>query len=436
MQYLIDIRTTSGIRLDVLENSTIEFNMGGITLLDMSHRTTTYTNQFNLPRTPTNDDVFGFSAVTQSLVKPVVNVYITKGLLQMQGTIKVTEFDTTYKCVFSQADPVYVQSLKSTFVESLLDGSIGPFASASDFIASICGTSNDYRVLFGDTSNIIASNADDSKNVCVKLSALISGIETACGVRFEGNLLTETLFTQSYLNISSAYFIDIAGNYSVLIPESTISASDLVAEIAKYFLKSIEFTGNVINFVDILTATPVQIDTLSIESKEMYTGLASTNKVNYTVNSLYTDLNYLGANIISEGTGTKDILKLNAYLPYYNGSRYVLATDTQSINKIIICQASNLVGNHNVTYKTTTATISTPAIMTFADLSTIFESVLQPVFTSTFILNAEGWMSAFDANAILTNRNILCPALGGRYWVETMAYDMVSGRCKLKLIRL
>lgn len=435
MQYLIDIRTTSGIRLDVLENSTIELNMGGITLLDMANRTTTYTNQFNLPRTPTNDSIFGFSAVTQSLVKPVVNVYITKGLLQMQGTIKVTEFDTTYKCVFSQADPVYVQSLKSTFLESLLNTDTGITGSASDFIISICGTSNDYRVLFGE-SYYIASTTYKAKNVCVKLSALIAGIESVCNVRFEGNLLTETLYTQSYLNISSAGFGEIAGDYVVIIPESTITAADLVSEIAKYFLKSVEFTGNVINFVDILTATPVQIDTLSIESKEMYTGMAGTNNINYNVNTAYTDLNYLGASLTADGTGIKEILKLNAYLPYYNGTKYVLATDDESTNKIIICQAAELIGSFDVTYKTVTETVSNPAIMTFADLSTIFESVLQPVFTNTFILNAEGWMSAFDANAILTNRNILCPALGGRYWVETMAYDMVSGRCKLKLIRL
>ena len=97
MSQPISIYTTDGVRLDVLPEATIEVNMGGISLLDLSSRTATYTNSFSLPRTPINESVFEFASQPTRNNRPVINVLITKGLFQRNAVLKVLEFGSESK---------------------------------------------------------------------------------------------------------------------------------------------------------------------------------------------------------------------------------------------------------------------------------------------------------------------------------------------------
>ena len=101
---MLEIRTISGTRLDVYPTATIEVNMGGISLLNLQDRTATYTNSFKLPRTPTNESVFEFASQPTRNNRPVIDVIITKGLVQRLAVLKVIEFEKDYKCSVSYTD--------------------------------------------------------------------------------------------------------------------------------------------------------------------------------------------------------------------------------------------------------------------------------------------------------------------------------------------
>ena len=69
-------------------------------------------------------------------------------------------------------------------------------------------------------------------------------------------------------------------------------------------------------------------------------------------------------------------------------------------------------------------------------LSGIYSDILDPIFLQPIICEASTFLNHFVANQIMDSRIIISKQLTGRYWVETMAYNLTTGLAKMKLIKL
>ena len=76
----IKITNQNGDVFDTSPNVNIELNMGGVSLLNLSEKTVSYTNAFTLPRTPNNDRLLDYSGFRDSRNKPKIKIFIQKGL--------------------------------------------------------------------------------------------------------------------------------------------------------------------------------------------------------------------------------------------------------------------------------------------------------------------------------------------------------------------
>ena len=65
-----------------------------------------------------------------------------------------------------------------------------------------------------------------------------------------------------------------------------------------------------------------------------------------------------------------------------------------------------------------------------------YSNILTPIFTNPIILDASKWFDPFTANQIMESRVINSVQLGGRYWVDSMAYNITTGQSKMTLIKL
>jgi len=68
--------------------------------------------------------------------------------------------------------------------------------------------------------------------------------------------------------------------------------------------------------------------------------------------------------------------------------------------------------------------------------SGIYSGVLNSILQNPIILDATKWLDPFTANQIMESRIINSVQLGGRYWVDSMAYNITTGQSKMTLIKL
>ena len=70
------------------------------------------------------------------------------------------------------------------------------------------------------------------------------------------------------------------------------------------------------------------------------------------------------------------------------------------------------------------------------DIAPIYSSFMSDMFKKPIILDASGYMDILTMDKVMKKRVIYSVGLGGQFWVETLAYSLVSGNCKMKLIKI
>lgn len=430
-------------RVDLYPNVKIELNMGGISLLSLSDRVQTYTNSFDVPRTPNNEYLFGHASHSTRNNRPVISVWMTVGLFQSDAILTVTAFDTSYKCVLSYSNPAYMEAMKTTTIGTLCDGTVlESGVSTETFIYDIC-TSNLlgwHNVLsYSATSSYyIPSTTIKSRSLGLLLPDFISLVETQFGITISGNLLSDADFQNAYLNVTDAYVgrSGTVGNYTfTLFTESSLIVMDVLKQIALLFFKDIRFSGVLLEFIDIEKTGSVLVETLNFQSKEILSGLGKNNRINYTLSETFEDKNTYGDVFFSTGLDDKELLKLDAYIPKDSGLGMYDTRGDDSVSGKIVLSTVEFLDYVDVIFMATTLNVYSDKL-TFYSLSGKYSTYLNTIFENPIIINADGWMSSITASQLISERVILSKTLQGRYWVENMAYDLLTGLSKLKLIRL
>jgi hypothetical protein len=200
-----------------------------------------------------------------------------------------------------------------------------------------------------------------------------------------------------------------------------------------------------------LDNSPINIDGFSSITKNINSGLAYLNKVNYDL----ADKDVLGESygsdtVTADGRGEKEMIKMNAYVPKAFAYGYDFLYEFQkqsSFDKIIILKllSKNIISFSwwHYTFPSGPWVAQTGAYTNFytlqlLDMSGVYSTDLglNSIFSNPIILDVNKWFNPLEANDIMTNRVINSVQLGGKYWVDSMAYNLTTGQSKLKLIKI
>jgi hypothetical protein len=464
MPSAINIITAAGTRLDVYHSATMEINMGGISLLSLSNRTITYTNEFRLPRTPTNEAAFSFSSQLSHYGYFKIAVTIQRGYFTRQAMMTYKEFGKDYACSVSYDELGTLDYIKTLNINSLdLTEARGSFT-YTNAIQEMCdipavGTTHLFSPLVED---YFINSAYYNPNTCaIFINALIDKMDaTWTDMEITGEI-SNAYLEKSFLFLRYAYF---NSNYSGTSPytltqyndnlnvaeeeTAVLTVSDFLRTLAQMFFCDIRLNGKQLIFSEVSTmmgATPIVMDGFTSITKRLPTEYGLTSNIRYKV------LNYEAYKDVAmdtvacpDGKGDTDLIEMDAVLPFsthkfsiINGlwgtstddarkSTIIMAYDTSVTNQRAIRWSSSESWGASVT------TYKAKAI----DMAGLYSAVLNPIFLTPVILDASAWIDPFVANTIMDTRIIVSRQLMGKYWVDSMAYDLSTGRTKMTLIKL
>jgi hypothetical protein len=447
---MVEIRTTSGVRLDVNPTVTIEVNMGGISLLSLADRTATYTNSFSLPRTPTNESVFAFASQPTRNNRPVIDVIITKGLFQRQAVLKAIEFENNYKCSVSY-DDYAINALKefNFFELPELNKKVYTktgFFNPTEITTELCRKKND-GTIFNALSNGWRAETISS----ITTTSVILRLQTLLGLTFEGSILSDSDFLNLAFLINS-YQLSIgydSGTNTSFVYQNLIygadkykkvSVSDILKLLSHLFLFDIKYINNIVKFTklsEIISDSGISIEGFNFSKKISGYYNFKYGYIKYDILDKTLDSFELLSSDKITGIGESDIdlIKLNSIVPrYYSGTYagYDLE-DNELLGKISSYSLIN--GTRGVDFDGTRYSVNSQLTAPLA-LSGFYSNILNPIFSNPVILEATRYIDSLTADNIMNTRIINSVQLGGRYWVDQMAYNLSTGQSKLTLIKL
>jgi hypothetical protein len=444
MSQAINITTLSGVRLDVYPTATIEENMGGISLLSLADRTATYTNSFKLPRTPTNESVFAFASQPTRNNRPSIDVIITKGLFQRKAVLKVTEFDNDYSCSVSYDTENVIKILSETAIEGLIEDNkiISTTNNYLDALEKACvNTRNDGTLFY----SVNYGHVIDYNNCSISALSFLTLFSSYSGIIFDGDLLTDIDFLKTHIFIKGWRIEYIQYPFPGKIiqvtnatPQTPASfCSDILKALCQMFFVDVSINNKTIT-LDLISN---KINNIGIPlegfefNKKLYSGYSFTNDILYeTQDPLLKDIG--SDRIIAEGIGNKELFKIKSYIPNYYDTVDIFGYDVNSnTDKTIIMSLSDAITT-KITLSGYTYSAVTSREASILSMSGFYSNILNSIFTDPIILEATRNIDPLISTQIMTNRVINSVQLGGRYWVDAMAYNLTTGQSKLTLIKL
>ena len=434
----IIVRST-GQRLDVYPNETIELNMGGISLLNLADRTVSYTNSFKSPKTPNNEAIYEFASQPTRTNRPVIDVVISKGLFQKNAALKVKEFDKDYKCELRYA------------VQDTIDKLNLPICELFDSLYTITNPNENElykKTLYPAFTPITYRHKVNQNNAAVLLDTLFSELLTRHGIEVDLTTVPEIdtwnlcLFTPfisfEYVDGSPSY-IYITTDYNA---NRGITTRKVLKTLAQMFMCDVLIEENKVTFKkSYTTATPISIETLTKTNKTFYSGLGSTNVISYKLNDKGIN-QYFGADRFNgDGDVEKKILEIENTIPTYGiqtiSGFNLDGYDLSSINaNNEICLMYTTIGTYAAEISGSYTNLTEVFKAEPLTMSGYYSTILNPIFANPVILNADGYIDPLTADTIMRDRVIVSVKLGGRYWVDEMKYNLTTGKSVLKLIKL
>ena len=180
----------------------------------------------------------------------------------------------------------------------------------------------------------------------------------------------------------------------------------------------------------VLASTPIDIETLTLQAKQHYTGHGRNNTIKYRVGDGISSVTKY-ATFTADGATSKEVLQLEILIPSKVDGVHNLADVTDLViasregAKSDVWYYSENIGElHFITEYLTTP-----------DLAPVY-AFLKPVFADTFTITAKGYIGSLDIKSIIQNRVIRSVTLGGIYFVDALNYNINTGNSVLTLIKL
>ena len=434
----IEIRTTAGVKFDMFASETVEVVMGGFSLLDLSLRYANYTTSFKLPRTPTNEGILEFASETTRYNRPNVAVYVRFGTSDMSGYMKVVSFGTSYSVTLKFTE--FINAMSGYELNEIVADIANPVFTVygqENIASSIC-TSNKYTLFhsYSESSPILLKEM----GVYINQGEIISMICRKAGYTavFDAgvNLTTKFLFCRDwYYEIVQP----TAGTYNVNIKKTTNNQYKSISELLKQLClaNGIYFTADEqkkeVTFQKIetvLASTPIDIETLTLQAKQHYTGHGRNNTIKYSVgDGIYSFTKY--ATFTADGATSKEVLQLEILIP----SKVAGVHNLTDVTELVTASREGAKSDVWYSYQDGGGSVFNTEYLITPDLAPVY-AFLQPVFADTFTITAKGYIGSLDISSIMQNRVIRSVTLGGIYFVDSLNYNINTGNSVLTLIKL
>ena len=486
MSQAIKITHQNGAVFDTLPNVNIELNMGGVSLLNLSEKTVSYTNAFTLPRTPNNDRLFGYSGFKDSKNRPKIKIFIQKGLFFKGALMTVKSVtDSGYSCSISYDESDIITALSnSSPYEIYASEYFPPYYDGTGYIYNLTtdGLSIDEafeQVIYGAahklaivddlpeagarpfftifTNKAIICNEGqvgnvkytDNGNVFSGVWHLLHWICKLYGLKLTGSVIDDPLFQRLMIRQPKVkYYVD--GVTCFAYPDSDINTAvkttnkDVLNAILKMFFAEFsvdkgEFRIDKLSDRFARSYEGVRIEGFTFE-KDMTSGYSS-NK-NYVIYKAKDEADKYHASDYFEGegrTGVADVVTINSIIPDTDSVGYVTTPEAIGNDLMIAIDDANagtLQGQLSWNYGISLSNIPTIKKAAILDIAPVYSSFMSDIFKEPIILDVTGYMDILTMDKVIKKRVIYSVGLGGQFWVETLAYSLVSGNCKMKLIKI
>lgn len=436
----IEIRTINGVKFDMMVGETVETVMGGFSLLDLSLRSADYTTSFRLPRTPVNQSILEFASETTRSNRPNIAISVRFGLKELLGYLRVLSFSDAYSVTITFSG--FIKEMAGYTLNDIVGDIANPIYTSTTSYNDLAGKLSSGTVYtffhhYSDETYPILSNMGIFINqsevidmICVKAgytSSIDAGID----------LSNVFLFCRDwYYEFSQPVY---GGDYIIKIKAGTEKQYKSISVLLKQIclLNGIYFTvdesAKIVSFHSIsalLENTPIPIETLRFTEKQMYTGHGLKNNINYAVGDgiLSTTKN---AVFYADGTSTKEALELEFLIPSKIDGKHNL-TDVTDLVAASREGAKTMIQYYSPSYgylQFTTEWLTVP------DLVPVY-AFMSNVFAETSVVKAQGYIGSLDIEDIMKKRIIRSVGLGGIYFVETLNYNINTGKSVLTLIKL
>jgi len=480
----IKITNQNGAVFDTSPNVNIELNMGGVSLLNLSEKTVSYTNSFTLPRTPNNDRLFGYSGFKDSKNRPKIKIFIQKGLFFKSALMTVKSVTNSgYSCSISYDENDIIRALSDSYPYELYASEYFYPFNGSGYIYNLTadGLSIDQafeQVIYGAAQKLAivddlpetgarpfftiftnkaiicnegqvgGTNYTDNGNVFSGVWHLLHWICKLYGLKLTGSVIDDPLFQRLMIRQPKVkYYVD--GVTCHAYPDSDINTAvkttnkDVVNAILKMFFAEFsvengEFRIDKITDKFARSYEGVRIEGFTFE-KDMTSGYSSNR--NYVIYKAKDEADKYNASDYFEGegsTGVTDVVTINSIIPDTDSVGYVTTPEAIGNDLMIAIDDENagiLQGqlDWNISGIFNIPTIKKAAILNIAP---VYSSFMSDIFKKPIILDATGYMDILTMDEVIKKRVIYSVGLGGQFWVETLAYSLVSGNCKMKLIKI
>ena len=485
MYQAIKITNQNGDVFDTSPNVNIELNMGGVSLLNLSERTVSYTNAFTLPRTPNNDRLLDYSGFKDSKNKPKIKIFIQKGLFFKGALMTVKSVtDSAYSCSISYDENDIITALSNSYPHDIytseyfypFDGSgyiynlnTSGLSIEEAFEYVIYGAaqhlaivndlpeqdSRPFFTIFTNTSRI-DTMPDFNGNIFSGVWHLLHWISKKNGLKLTGSVIDDPFFQRLMIRQPNLQYEIIDEPplpytslcYGHLLPDATTNAKttnkDVLNAILKMFFAEFrvengEFRIDKLSNRFARSYEGVRIEGFKFE-KDMTSGYKSNR--NYIIYKSKDEADKYYASDYFEGEGTEgvtDLVTINSIIPDTDSVGYV--TTPKAIgNDLMIAiddpNAGTLQGQLSWNFGAVLSSVATIKKAAILNIAPIYSSFMSDIFKQPIILNATGYMDMLTMDEVLKKRVIYSVGLGGQFWVETLAYSLVSGNCKMKLIKI
>ena len=436
----IEIRTIDGVKFDMMVGETVEMVMGGFSLLDLSLRSADYTTSFKLPRTPVNQSILEFASETTRYNRPNMAVFVRFGMKELSGYLRVLSFSDVYSITITFSS--FIKSLSGYTLNDIVGDIVNPVYTSSvgyqDLANKLCaGTTYSFFHHYSELATplipdmgVFINHAKVIDMICVK-AGYTSSIDT------DVNLSKVFLFCRDWYY---EFSMPVDGNRIIKIKAGTEKQYKSISVLLKQIclLNGIYFTVDestkIVLFHSIsalLENTPIPIETLKFTEKQLYTGHGLKNNINYAVGDgiLSTTKN---AVFYADGTSTKEVLELEFLIPSKIDGKHNL-TDVTDL--VAASREGAKKNNYYSIFGGGDYIFFNTEWLTVPDLAPVY-SFMSNVFAQTNVITANGYISSLQIDEIMKKRIITSVALGGTYFVETLNYNINTGKSVMTLIKL
>ena len=452
MQYHIDILTTTGQRFDV--NATIEMVMGGVSLFEMESRSTSYSTSFPLQRTPANEKLLSFASNQQRSSNPSIPVFVSSGYFTFQGILKVMGFSgAQYDCVIIFSD--FNEKINTLFLNDLITSNISNpiFSNASANVAfQNMADSNEFSLLYTKSTDVYESDnlypaEITEQGAWISASHFLTLLGLELGYTFYAD--SSENFDELFIFLRDFQYDFLLGPMIGLsITKVTDNANHLCSDVMRalmqikhcyYEIDELTKKVNIYNIESKLNSTSniIFFEGFSITNKLIASQFNAINKINYTLDESI-EPDSFGSEFNSDGVGANTVFEIGSLVPKmeFGISQGIDYFDLRGISDIVFGIKKESDNGRLYSYSIYSGFYIYLDPHYDMDIYTLDYSFLDKYFLQPIILEVEGVIPNNVASNFFKTKIFDSLKLGGRFWIDSLNYDISTGKSVAKLIKI